>query len=240
MTNFSGTARAGLWRWLSPERSVLILPVFAGLGLSLLVLSAGIAPLKLRIDDQKEVVDEMIFKSEILPLLEQELDQIRRQQIQRQQQLDRLLSLVAGTSELNTFLSELNDLAMTYRVAIITTEPGELQRFTPPPLPTEQDAPPAAGGAEQRYFSGDALLNQGLLKRSAGLTIQAPFPQVLSFLQALESLEVFVHISEMDARLVSSGRQEAVDASSSEVNMVLKLTAYGRQRQSEVTMEVVK
>ena len=55
------------------------------------------------------------------------MDQLRRQQTQRQQQFDRLLALVAGTSELNTFLAGLNDLANTYRVAITTKEPGEVQ-----------------------------------------------------------------------------------------------------------------
>ena len=240
MTNFSGTARASLWRWLSPERSVLMLPVFAGLGLSLLVLSAGIAPLKLRVDAQNKVVDEMLFKSKTLPLLEQELDRLRLEQTQRQQQLDRLLALVAGTSELNTFLAELNDLGNTYRVAITSKEPGRLQRFYPATVPPKQDAPPAAGGAGQRDFAGDPLLNKELVKRSAGLTVQAPFPQVLSFLQALESLEVFVDISEMDVKAVSSVGQEAEDGSVPEVNMVLKLTAYGRQPQVEATNKAAK
>ena len=240
MTNFSGTARAGLWRWLTPERSVLILPFFAGLGLSLLVLSAGIAPLKLRVDAQKKVVDEMLFKSKTLPQLEQELDQLRLKQTQRQQQLDRLLALVAGTSELNTFLAELNDLGNTYRVAIIAKEPGSLQHFTPRTVPTKQDAPPAAGGGVQRDFAGDPLLKKGLVKRSAGLTVQAPFPQVLLFLQALESLEVFVDISEMGVKSVSSVREEAEDGFVLEVKMVLKLTAYGRQPQVEASNQAAK
>jgi hypothetical protein len=172
-----------------------------------------------------------------LPLLEQEHSDLKLKQAQRTQQLDRLLALVAGTSELNTFLAELNDLGNTHRVAITTTEPGEVQRFTAPAAPTGQEAPPAAGGGEPTASSGDALLYEGIEKRTAELTLQGSFPQVLAFLQALERLQVFVVVSEMDVKAVAS-RDEAADQSPKpEVTMALKLTAYGRQPEAESAKE---
>ena len=237
MTNFSGAGRTGLWSWLSPERAVLVLPVFAGLGLSVLVFSAGITPLKLRVDEQQTVVDDLSFKSEMLPLLEQERSELKLKQAQREQQLDRLLALVAGTSELNTFLAELNDLGNTYRVAITATEPGEVQRFIAPSAPSGQEAPPAAGGGQPAVASGDALLNKGLEKRSAGLTVQGAFPQVLAFLQALERLQVFVVVSEMDVKAVASGGEAAKQSPEPKVTMALKLTAYGQQPEPDVPKE---
>ena len=54
-----------------------------------------------------------------------------REQAERAQQLDRLLELVAGTSELQTFLAGLNDLARVHNVAITTTKPGAVERFNP-------------------------------------------------------------------------------------------------------------
>ena len=122
MTNFSAVGRTGVWGWLTPERAVFVLPVIAGCVFSVLIFSAGIAPLKLRVDEQQNVVDELSFKSEMLPLLEQELKELKLKQAEREQQLDRLLALVAGTSELNTFLAQLNDLGNTHRVVITTTE----------------------------------------------------------------------------------------------------------------------
>ena len=171
----------------------------------------------------------------MLPLLEQEFSELKLKQAQREQQLDRLLALVAGTSELNTLLAELNDLGNTYKVAITTTEPGEVQRFSAPVAPAGQDAPPAAGGGQPAKESGDALLNKGLEKRSAGLTVQGVFPQVLAFLQALERLQVFVVISEMDVKAVASGGQAMAKGAAPEVTMTLKLTAYGRQPEAMAT-----
>ena len=148
MTNFSSFGRSGTLRWLSPERAVLLLPVLAGLALSVLVLSVGITPLSLRVKKQEAIVEDLSFKREMLPLLLQEFADLKLQQRQREQQLDRLLALVAGTSQLNTFLAQLNDISNALDVTITTTEPGEVQRFTAPAAPTGQGAPPAAGGGE--------------------------------------------------------------------------------------------
>ena len=157
------------------------------------------------------MVEQLTQKADFVPVLRQKLAGLKRDQEHRERQLDRLLDLVAGTSELQTFLAELNDLGRIHNVAITTTKPGPLERF-PKPTPAQakgQSAPPAAGGGGSRQASGDPLLNRGLEKRSAALTVTAPFQQVLAFLRALEQLEVFVVISERMSRQ-SAQTQDAV------------------------------
>ena len=118
MTNFSGIARQGLWSWLTPERAVLVVPVLAGLGLSMAFLSVGVTPLTMRLREQSEVVEQLTMKANFLPVLQKRLAELKREQEKRGQQLDRLLALVAGTSELQTFLAELNDLSRAHNVSI--------------------------------------------------------------------------------------------------------------------------
>ena len=108
MTNFSGIGRQGVWSWLTPERAVLVMPVLAGLGLSIALLSAGITPLTMRVREQSEVVEQLSSKAEFLPVLQQQLAALKREQDERDQQLDRLLDLVAGTSELTLSFSHSN------------------------------------------------------------------------------------------------------------------------------------
>ena len=231
MTNFSGLKQNDPWAWLSPERAVLVLPVLAGLGLSVVLFSVGVTPLTLSVKNQEEVVKELAYKSEMLPLLRQNLGELALKQQQRQQQLDRLLALVAGTSELTTFLAELNDLANRYRVTVTTTEPGAVERFVPPVSPSDSAPPPAAGGANAPQ--ADSLLREGLEKRSAGLTVKGPFPQVLDFLRALERLQVFVIISDMEVNAEGLTQQQDVSPADAAVTMSLTLTAYGRQPEAE-------
>ena len=226
MTNFSGIGRQGIWSWLTPERAVLVVPVLAGLGLSMALLSVGVTPLTIRVREQNAFVEQLTTKAEYVPVLRQQLSVLKRKQAERNQQLDRLLELVAGTSELQTFLAGLNDLARVHNVAITTTKPGLVERFRAPTRAEDQEAPPAASGGSQAA-GGDPLLNRGLEKRSAALTVKGPFQQVLAFLQSLEQLEVFVVISEMNVREQNQQTEDGVDLPA--VVMDLTLSAYGRQ-----------
>lgn len=232
MTNLSGEIRKIRFKWLTPENAVVVLPVLAGLVMAALIVPSGIWPLSERVNNQQEEVDLFRSKSIAVPQLRQQLAELTVRQRLREQQLDRLLALVAGTSELNTFLAELNDLATTSGVLITTTEPGDVERFIPQSSPADDAPPPAAGGEDGSASSGDALLLKGLEKRSAGLTVQGGFLQVYGFLRALEQLQVFVIISEMDIQSEAQSRGENDEVVVPEIRMSLKLTAYGRQTDS--------
>ena len=227
MTNFSGIGRQGFWSWLTPERAVLVVPVFAGLGLSMALLSVGVTPLTMRVREQSEVVEQLTNKAEFLPVLRQQLAVLQQGQAERDQQLDRLLELVAGTSDLQTFLAGLNDSARAHNVEITTTKPGPVERFKASTPAQGEIAPPAAGGGASQEAVGDPLLNRGLEKRSAALTVKGPFQKVLAFLQSLERLETFVVISEM--KVQEQSRQKEGGGDQAEVSMDLTLSAYGRQ-----------
>ena len=231
MTNLSGELRQGRFKWLTPENAVVVLPVLAGLVMAALIAPSGIWPLSERVNNKKEEVELLRSKSIAVPQLRQQLAELSARQRLREQQLDRLLALVAGTSELNTFLSELNDLAYATGVVITTTEPGDVQRFIAraSPAGTTDAAPPAAGGEAGSAPSGDALLNKGLEKRSAGLTVQGGFLPVYEFLRALEKLQVFVIVSEMDIQSEAQSRTENNEVAAPKIRMSLELTAYGRQ-----------
>lgn len=231
MTNLSGELRQGRFKWLTPENAVVVLPVLAGLVMAALIAPSGIWPLSERVNNKKEEVELLRSKSIAVPQLRQQLAELSARQRLREQQLDRLLALVAGTSELNTFLSELNDLAYATGVVITTTEPGDVQRFIAQASPagTTDSAPPAAGGEAGSAPSGDALLNKGLEKRSAGLTVQGGFLPVYEFLRALEKLQVFVIVSEMDIQSEAQSRTENNEVAAPKIRMSLELTAYGRQ-----------
>lgn len=228
MTNFSGVGRTGLWKWLTPERYVLLLPIFAGLCVSGVLFSAVLTPLLLKVYEEEQVVRELVNKSEMLPLLREQLNEIILKQRQRQQQLDRLLSLVAGSSELNTFLAALNVIANDQRVEITTTKPGEVKLFISPKPVTDEVAPPAAGGGDPKS-TGDKLLGEGLEKRSVDLSVKGPFSRVLSFLRSLESLQVFVIVTEMDVIAAPPSDEVQGKTLPTEVSLKLKVTAYGRQ-----------
>ena len=235
MTNFSGIGRQGVWSWLTPERAVLVVPVLAGLGLSMALVSVGVTPLTIRVREQSNVVAQLTNKAEFVPVLRQQLDVWQQKKAERLRQLDRLLELVAGTSELQTFLAGLNDLGRTHNVDITTTKPGAIERFKTETLDQPEDASPSVVAGDTQESDIDPLLNRGLEKRSASLTVKGSFQQVLKFLQSLEYLEVFVVVSDMNIQGQRQRAEEGVDQP--EVVMDLTLSAYGRQPMPPVQPE---
>ena len=232
MTNFSDIGRKKLWSWLTPERAVVVMPVLAGLALSVGILSVGIAPLTMSVQKQRKLVEQLTSKAEFVPILRQQLAGLKRKQKQRDEQLDRLLDLVAGTADLQTLLAGLNDIGRVHNVAITATKPGEIERFQPPLSVKSQGqvAPPAAGGGNSQAVSSDPLLNRSLEKHSVSLRVTGSFQKILEFLQSLERLQTFMVISEMNIEKQIQNSLDGVDRS--EVAMDFKLTAYGRQQKS--------
>ena len=217
MTNFQVGNNRLTTAWLTPERAVVVVPILAGLALAATLASAVITPQVVQLRARRSVVDVLEQKSEALPGLVQVLAQRRLDQAEVMAQQQRLLALIAGTGELETFLAQLNDLADKYQVVVTSTVPGAVER-APVPVPLS-DAP--AAGAEDIPV-GDPLLMQGLQKRSARIQVEGPFVHVLAFLQSLEKLEVFVITDDLSVEAARSSEDEAM-----QVRLGLTLVAYG-------------
>ena len=230
MTNFQAQPTTKSLRWLTPERAVLVLPIAAGLLLSLALGSFVITPLSLRLQAKHQKLEALRQLRDELPLLEARLLAVNRDLSERREQQDQLLQLVAGVSELDTLLAELNDLAEQRGVIITRAEPGDIQSYQPPPQPAngQDDVPPPAAGGEGAAPT-DPLLRNGLERRSAQLGVSGSFSALVDFMRALESLQVFVEISDLSLTQVNTGQKDSSHDSAGDLDLNLLLTAYGRQ-----------
>ena len=131
-----------------------MVPIFAGLVLAATLATVVITPQMAQLRERRSVVEIMEQKSEALPGLMQALVERRLEQAEMLAQQQRLLALIAGTGELDTFLAQLNDLAKDHQVVVTSTEPGLVERA---PLPVDPNDPPAAG-ADEDVGVGDPLL----------------------------------------------------------------------------------
>ena len=213
MTNFQAETNRPTAAWLTPERAVLVVPILAGLALAATLASAVITPQLVQLRERRSVIDVLEQKSNALPELVEALAQRRLEQAEVMAQQQRLLALIAGTAQLETFLAQLNDLANKHQVVVSSTDPGAVER-APAPL-AAIDAPAA----------GDPLLMQGLEKRSARIQVEGAFVQVLGFLRSLESLQVFVITDDLSVVAARASKDEAI-----KVRLGLTLLAYGAER----------
>ena len=239
MTNFQPQKSAAPLRWLTPERALFALPVLVSVALAAAIAVLLVDPMWRSFRDRQEVVEALTIKSLALPQLQKDLKVQEQEHLQLQAQESRLLSLLAGTNDLDTFLAELNQMSIRHQVTVTTTEPGEIEAFVA--VPEDQDS----NGLDPQLQEGDdsvtrdALLQEGLERRSASLTVQGEFKNVLAFLQDLESLQIFVITSDLDIKAIRSSGTDAGSAEQLLTSLKLQLSAYGRapQRQSKSVVD---
>ena len=220
MTNFQAQTNRPTTAWLTPESAVVFVPILAGLALAITLASAVITPQLVQLRERRSAVDVLEQKSNALPELVEALAQRRFEQAEVMAQQQRLLALIAGTAQLETFLAQLNDLADKHQVVVTSTEPGAVEKAPLPMTPTDA---PAAGAEDPEVV--DPLLMQGLEKRSARIQVEGAFVQVLDFLRSLENLQVFVITDDLSVVAARASQDEAIN-----VRLGLTLLAYGAER----------
>lgn len=219
----TSSSHSPLADFFSPQRILLFLPIAIGAGVAALLLTAGAAPLLVQRQQEEAVVKEMRTKQEDLPLIVQQLNQQQSELRLADQFQEKLVDLVAGTGQLRTVLAAMNSLTERHNVQITALELKPLVVYVPPPPPAEpaqgEDPPPAPPPS-------DPLLRPGLEKRSALLSIEGSFPDLLLMLRELEQLQVVVMTD--DLSLLNNGTDGAP------TQLSLSLSAYGR---SEASMQ---
>ena len=213
MTNFQAETNRPTAAWLTPERAVVVVPILAGLALATTLAMAVITPQLVQLRERRLEVEVLEQKSNDLPELVETLAQRRLEQAEVMAQQKRLLALIAGTTQLETFLAQLNDSANKHQVVLTSTEPGAVERA---PAPVAGSDVPAAG---------DPLLMQGLEKRSARIQVEGSFVRVLDFLRSLENLQVFVITEDLSVVAARASKDEAI-----RVRLGLTLLVYGAER----------
>ena len=222
MTNFQQKRSSSRLHWLTPERALFFVPVLTSFAVAMVLLALAAVPLWRFVRARQVLVEDLSIKAFELPQLE--IDLLRQQSLKSQleDQEDRLFKMLAGTKDLNTFLTGLNLLASRHHVSVTSTEPGEVETWSPP-LDPKDDASVLVDP-----------LQEGLEKRSALISCKA-FRNIQGFIQDLERLEVFVISSDLTmAAIRLSGKEELI-----QTKLELQLSAYGRVAELSASDAVV-
>ena len=214
---------------------MLVLPIAAGLVAAVALSSLALAPLSLSVQQKRQKVSGLRILRDELPLLKAQLLSSSRQLEQRRQQQTSLLQLVAGVAELDTLLAELNDLADRVGVTLTKAVPGEVQIYQVPVEVVDAEEltpPPAAGGDGAEPL--DPLLREGLERRSAEIGVSGSFKQLLGFMRLVESLQVFVEISDLVLTQPSQSSSKDEVVPNPVLELALTLSAYGRQAEEPI------
>ena len=181
------------------DRLLLWLP--AGLGglVALLVLGLGAAPLVSQLQLEGRQLEQKQALEQRLPQIRVALSRLVGEQQQAERQQQQVLTLIAGSGELVTFMAQVDRLAQRHRVQLQLFEPTSAQpegaAEAADPLKAQAKGTRAEQQKNQQQATAappDPLQKAGLSSSRLLLSARGTFPQLLAFLRAVESQSLLV------------------------------------------------
>jgi len=181
------------------DRLLLWLP--AGLGglVALLVLGLGAAPLFSQLQLEGRQLEQKQALEQRLPQIRVDLSRLVGEQQKAERQQQQVLTLIAGSGELVTFLAQVDRLAQRHRVRLQLFEPTNAQpegaTETSDPLKAQAKGTRAEQQKNQQQATAappDPLQKAGLAGSRLLLSARGTFPDLLAFLRSIESLSLLV------------------------------------------------
>ena len=232
---------------LTRERVLLGVPALVG---ALAALSTGVfltLPSWNKLQEDQAQLSQLTALAQSIPQYRRKIERAEHRHREAQLLQSKLLSLIAGSGDISTFLAQLGAEASRSGVQLDSYEPIEAAApakpgaspappASPPSPPGSAPASPPTAG--QAPALGDPLLAPGLQKTSVLITAHGPAPNLLTFLRRLESLSLLVVQSDLSLKQeegVAPASSSAAPAGSSAApvqsttTLKLKLGLYSKQ-----------
>lgn len=186
MTNFQAS---GGPRWFNRELVLLAAPALLGALLAAALGGTLVLPRWAEVQRDQQLLEQLEAQKQRLPLLRRQLDTLEQQRAEAETRNAQIVSLIAGSGDLNTFLAQLSQQAASSGVQLDGYEPIAA-------------APPPKGGSKEKTPAPppDPLVAPGLSKTSVLLTARGSGPQLLDFLRRLERLSLLVVQSDLSLK----------------------------------------
>ena len=190
MTNLQEAANPQQQRW--QQRLLLGVPAALGGVLAAVVVGAAVVPQWMRLQADSQELQRLQDLQRQLPLLRAQLDRTRFDQEQAQQRQGRILELIQGSGAFATFLAQLDREAARHRVQLDLFEPVAAAPVVAQPAKKAGGKAGAKADEKAPPPPKPPLQAAGLQAESMLVRARGRYPELLSFLRAVEQLSVLV------------------------------------------------
>ena len=222
MTNLQAQ-QAKTWRELvlTRERVLWAVPALVG---GLAALGTGlflVLPSWNKLQEDQAQLTRLTALAQSVPQFRRKIERAERRQSEAQLLQSKLMSLIAGSGDISTFMAQIGVEASRSGVQLDSYEPNQTGALT------QAAAPPAAQKAPE---VPDPLLAPGLQKTSLLITAHGPAPNLLSFLRRLEALSLLVVQSDLSLKQAAGAAPAGSSAGAQgTTTLKLNLTLYSKQ-----------
>ena len=205
---------------LTPEKAVIFIPVSIGTLFSLLLISFLIIPTYKSLKVNKKELNNMEFKSDQLPKLKQDLEAALVKLNETKNQQGRILDLVGGSKNIETYLAKYDLLAKEAGADITLIKPVAIEYPDNPGIPNNSNNIGAKNTTNK-----DPLLASNLEKRIVEIKISGSYESLINFLRSIESLRTATISPEIEISIAKT--RNPVEQNQNTIFM--KLSTYGYQ-----------
>ena len=128
MTNFSSINKKS--KIVTPENSVIFIPIFIGLLILVSLLSLVFRPLLNKLEIEESQIELLEEKISHIPNYKKLVNDISLYSGRAKKQQLRLLEIISDKNELETILSELNKISLNNNLEIVTILPQPIVSFS--------------------------------------------------------------------------------------------------------------
>ena len=167
---------------ITPEKASVLFPTIVSSLIVIVVFSAFVIPKFINSSKVYFELKEFRRKKDELPNLKLQAVDINKKLEKLTTEKEKILNLISGNTNLDTFLNRLDLLALNNNINVISIIPKKLIKY----VETEDNNNSVS---QDINFDNDSLLVEGLKKNIIDVTLISNFSNLLSFLNDVEFQE---------------------------------------------------
>ena len=206
-------------KFITPERAAIILPTIISAFISFIIFSAFAEPkyvssnrLNNELKEYKRKVNELAALKLQSQIITKNLEKLKNEK-------ERIINLISGTSNLDTFIKRLGTTGEKYNISFKSIKPISSLKYVGSNNSDIQD---------ELNINIDPLLVEGVKKYTIDVKFDSQYKDLLAFLRELEFQENIILFSDMNIELKEEKGNLRSKTKSSFLDVSLKMIVYGK------------
>ncbi len=206
-------------RFITPEKASIVLPTILSSFIALILLSAFSIPKYVASNKVNNELKEFKRKVNELPNLKIQSEEISEKLEKLNEKKLKIIRLISGTSNLETFLSRLGSIGEKNNIIFNSITPISSTKFVETANTEIQN---------ELDINSDQLLVKGVKKYIIDLNLNSNYTNLLSFLRELELQENIILFKDINLELLEVNEEKNSKDRSKDLNTTLKVIVYGK------------
>ncbi len=205
--------------FITPEKASILLPTIISSLIAIVLFSAFSIPKYVASNKVNNELKEFKRKANDLPNLKTQSQLISKKLEKLNIKKEKIVELISGTSNLETFISRLGSLANKNNIKILSIKPKSSIKFV------------GSGNSEiqnELDINPDQLLVEGVKKYIIDLNLNASYKDLMSFIKQLELQENIILFEEINIELKEADELANEKVKTPILLANLKIVAYGK------------